>query len=53
LHRLGRGCSSSTGAPTLNIQDLIRGRTSRLQRVEHRTPGAILPLSKCLNLIHQ
>jgi hypothetical protein len=50
---LGGAVHRPPGAPTQNIQDPIRGRMSRLQCVEHRTPMAILSMSNCSNLIHR
>jgi hypothetical protein len=44
---LGRALHCPRGALTRDIQDQVRGRAGRHQRMEHRTSMTILPLSKC------
>jgi transposase InsO family protein len=50
---LGGAVHHPRGALTRDIQDPVRGREGRLQRMEHRTPAPVLSLSKCSNLVHQ
>jgi hypothetical protein len=50
---LGGAFHHPRGAPTRDVQDLVRGREGRHQRMEHRIPATVLSLSKCSELIHQ